>query len=87
MDSVKCDKTHFYVMRERFNSKIANKEYDIEFAALFIWINKHCFNGIYRENTKGLFNVPYNNKETGNFFDENNIKVASRFLVTCDLGK
>lgn len=51
----------YYALRERYNFKLVNNEYDVELAALFVFINKHCFNGLYRVNAKGLFNVPYNN--------------------------
>lgn len=54
-------KAYYYALRERYNSKLVQKEYDVELAALFVFINKHCFNGLYRVNGKGLFNVPYNN--------------------------
>lgn len=60
LDAVPCDKERYYVIREYYNTKIAAKELDAECAALMIWINKHCFNGLYRVNSKGLFNVPYN---------------------------
>lgn len=54
-------KTYYYSLRERYNDKLMKAEYDVELAALFVFINKHCFNGLYRVNGKGLFNVPYNN--------------------------
>lgn len=54
-------KAYYYSLRERYNDKLMKKEYDTELAALFVFINKHCFNGLYRVNGRGLFNVPYNN--------------------------
>lgn len=54
-------KMYYYSLRERYNDKLMKAEYDVELAALFVFINKHCFNGLYRVNGKGLFNVPYNN--------------------------
>ncbi|MDD4083640.1 MAG: Dam family site-specific DNA-(adenine-N6)-methyltransferase, partial [Sphaerochaetaceae bacterium] len=54
-------KEYYYKMRELYNDKMMKSEYDVELAALFVFLNKHCFNGLYRVNSKGLFNVPYNN--------------------------
>lgn len=53
-------KEYYYSLREHYNDKLMRAEYDVELAALFVFINKHCFNGLYRVNGKGLFNVPYN---------------------------
>jgi DNA adenine methylase len=84
LDAVECDKEHYMKMRERYNKKIASGELDTECAALMIWINKHCFNGLYRVNGKGLFNVPYNNKATGSSIDEDNLRMIAHFLMTSD---
>ena len=53
-------KACYYARREIFNDKMKKKEFDGELAALFLYLNKHCFNGLYRVNEKGYFNVPYN---------------------------
>lgn len=85
LDNVECDKAHYMHMRERYNHKIRTGELDVECAALMIWINKHCFNGLYRVNSKGLFNVPYNNKATGSSIDEDNLRAIAHFLSTSDV--
>lgn len=85
MDSKPCDKELYYALRERYNNKIINRNFDSECAALMIWINKHCFNGLYRVNKKGLFNVPYNNKINGKSIDENNIRAISEYLQKEDI--
>ena len=56
-------KEYYYSLREHYNDKLMKEEFDVELAALFVFINKHCFNGLYRVNGKGLFNVPYNNSK------------------------
>lgn len=85
LDNVECDKEHYMRMRECYNKKISAGELDIECAALMIWINKHCFNGLYRVNGKGLFNVPYNNKATGSSIDEDNLRAIAHFLLNSDI--
>lgn len=84
-DSMPCDKEYYLQMRERYNGKIKNQELDTECAALTIWINKHCFNGLYRVNSKGLFNVPYNNKESGPSMDEDNLRNIGKYLQDNDI--
>lgn len=75
-----CDKDYYLEMRDKYNQKIKNHELDAECAGLMIWINKHCFNGLYRVNSKGLFNVPYNNKQLGKSIDEANIMSIGYYL-------
>lgn len=70
---------YYYNLREHYNDKLMKEEYDVELAALFVFINKHCFNGLYRVNSKGLFNVPYNNSRRKSC-DEETIKVVSEYL-------
>ena len=70
---------YYYSLRKSYNDKLVRAEYDIELAALFVFINKHCFNGLYRVNGKGLFNVPYNNSRRASV-DEKSIMAASEYL-------
>lgn len=85
MDATPCTKELYYAIREQYNNKIASRDFDAECAALMIWINKHCFNGLYRVNSKGLFNVPYNNKVNGKSIDESNIRAISEYLQNADI--
>ena len=72
-------KEYYYSLREHYNDKMTKSEYDVELAALFVFINKHCFNGLYRVNGKGLFNVPYNNSDRPSV-DEKVIMDVSKYL-------
>jgi len=79
-DAVPCDTAYYMSVRDKYNRKIMANELDAECAALMIWINKHCFNGLYRVNSKGLFNVPYNNKNGGVSVDAENLRTIGRYL-------
>lgn len=72
-------KEYYYFLREHYNNKLMKSEYNVELAALFVFINKHCFNGLYRVNRKGLFNVPYNNSRRASV-DEKVIRDISKYL-------
>ena len=82
LDAQPCDKERYLSTREVYNAKIQAHELDPECAALMIWINKHCFNGLYRVNAKGLFNVPYNNKVGGVSIDAENLRNIGLYLRT-----
>lgn len=72
-------KEYYYLIRDLYNSKLMREEFDLELAALFVFLNKHCFNGLYRVNAKGLFNVPYNNSKKSSI-DEEVIFEVSKYL-------
>ncbi len=56
---LKNNEHYYYEMREKYN----NSKPSIYRAALFIYLNKTCFNGIWRVNKKGEFNVPYGKQD------------------------
>lgn len=76
---VEGGKEYYYLIRDLYNSKLMREEFDLELAALFVFLNKHCFNGLYRVNAKGLFNVPYNNGKKASI-DEEVILEVSKYL-------
>ena len=81
LDETDCNKEFYIETRKKYNDKIAKKEHDIELAALFVWLNKHCFNGLYRVNKKGEFNVPYNNKNgSSDSVSKENVLAMSKYL-------
>lgn len=80
-------KEYYYAVRSIFNRHRGEKT--IEQAAAFIYLNKHCFNGLYRENSKGEFNVPFNGKKAGGSFDAEHLREVSKqihdvMFMNCD---
>ena len=53
---------------------------DIEIAARFIYLNKTCFNGLWRVNGKGEFNVPWGKLRDPKIFNENELRTVSARL-------
>ena len=75
-------KVLFYEKRTRYNAlKVNGDELEnLEKATLFIFLNKTCFNGLYRVNSKGLFNVPFNNAKNPLICDAENLRSCSQVL-------
>lgn len=63
--------------RERFNQGGSD---EVETAALFILLNKTGYNGLYRENGKGIYNVPSGKRAHPLIYDEESLMVDSRLL-------
>ena len=73
-------KYFYYTARDKFNALKITTETAIEKAALFIFLNKTCFNGLYRVNKKGQFNVPMGAYKNPTICDENNLRNVSEAL-------
>jgi len=73
-------KDFYYSKRDRFNELIIHSSATEEKAALFIFLNKTCFNGLYRVNAKGFFNVPMGSYKKPPICDEDNIRLISKLL-------
>lgn len=75
-------KKYYYDRRDEFNQLILQgKSNDgILSAALFIFLNRTCFNGLYRANRQGLFNVPQGNHSTPLICNTCNIRAVSKAL-------
>ena len=75
-------KVYYNSKRDRFNHlKVnGNKSVNVEKAALMIFLNKTCFNGLFRVNRKGLFNVPMGSYKNPLICDKNNLNAVSKKL-------
>ena len=75
-------KEYYLAKRERYNSREAKY---VEVAALFIFINRTCFNGLYRVNSKGKYNVPFGKAKNPLICDEETIMMDSRLLQRVEI--
>lgn len=75
-------KVYYLDKRSLFNSKELGA---IENTALFIYLNRTCFNGLYRVNSKGLFNVPFGSYANPKICDEQTILADSELLQKVEI--
>lgn len=76
---------YFYNVRDRYNSIHLNGHYDFEKCADFIFLNHTCFNGLYRVNKSGKFNVPHGKYKNPLICDKDNLLLCSRLLQKVEI--
>src|SRR3989338_2463342 len=70
------NKEYYYAIRELVPEVLSK----VERASVFIYLNKTCFNGLYRVNSKGKFNVPMGSYKNPSIFREGNLRELSKIL-------
>lgn len=74
-------KEYYYDIRKKYNSiNIENEKEALEKTTYFIFLNKTCFNGLYRENRRGQFNVPIGKYKNPTICDEKNLIELSKLI-------
>ena len=74
-------KEYYYDIRKKYNSiNVENEKEALEKTTYFIFLNKTCFNGLYRENRRGQFNVPIGKYKNPTICDEKNLIELSKLI-------
>ena len=82
----KNSKDFFYEIRNADrDEKKFNEATDIEKTARLIFLNKTCFNGLYRVNSRGLFNVPYGKNKNPSICEATVLRCISEYLRTSEI--
>ncbi len=76
------DKEEYYRHRRRFNERPSDP---VEDAALLLYLNKTAYNGLYRVNSKGEFNVPFGRYKDPTIVHPRSIMKASKLLREVDI--
>lgn len=77
---------YYYEIRDKDkNKKTFNRLADYTRAARTIYLNKACFNGLYRVNSKNEFNVPFGKKTKVNTYNGSNLITISNYLTMNDI--
>lgn len=78
-------KDYFYQIRETDRNGKIEQMTDVEKAARLIYLNKTCFNGLFRVNSKNQFNVPYANNKNPNIVNEETLRMDSSYFNETDI--
>jgi DNA adenine methylase len=78
------EKKHSQGFYEQLKEQDPKNLTHLEIVARFIYLNKTGYNGLYRVNSQGKFNVPYGKRENIKLFERNNILAISKYLNTAE---
>lgn len=83
----KYDKDYYYELRETDRSPEYKSWSKLKRAARLIYLNKSCYNGLYRVNAKGQFNTPFGDYKNPTIFTEENLIACSEALQRAKLSE
>lgn len=86
-----AQKEFFYERRKKFNEKLLTVDFNkfqadwVERTAEIIFLNRTCFNGLFRVNSKGEFNVPFGDYKNPRICDADNLRAVSALLQKTEI--
>lgn len=81
LETHKNTEDYFYDIREWDRLEGYEEREDWEKASRFIYLNKTCYNGLYRVNSKGYFNVPFGKYKNPDYVNESTLKAVHNYLI------
>lgn len=82
----KNESAFYYLIRDWDRSPSYRKSHtDVEIATRFLYLNRTCYNGLYRVNSNGQFNVPFGNYTNPDIIQEDKLKRLSAYLNDSDI--
>lgn len=85
LEDIESKKEYYYKLRGRYNETIMSESSGVKQSALFIALSKLGFNGLYRVNKKGLYNVPFGKRKNANLYDRQNLLDMSSLLQDTEI--
>jgi len=81
----KNEAEYFYELRHKDREAVFMEWNEVQRAARMLYLNKTCFNGLYRVNSSGQFNVPFGKYKNPKIINDEKLKAVSFFLKVNDV--
>lgn len=85
LEKHKNEKVYYYTIRGVDRTKEFENWTDVEKASRIIYMNRCCYNGLYRVNSKGQFNVPFGKYKNPQFCNESNLRAVHASLKNVEI--
>lgn len=85
LNNYKNEKDYFYSIRELDRMPAYQKLSDVERSSRIIYLNKTCYNGLFRVNSQGQFNTPFGRYTNPKILDETVLKAVNKYLNSSDV--